>query len=285
MLGLAPSLKSIWKKHMEAALEEDGVFDWTRQSLPNKKIRAEVVAKSAAIFVGESLASACIEFSEYSGFSIQPKKKDGDSIKKGDVCFEWRGEAKDVLRLERPFLNLLSYASGIATAASQIKKRLPKKKDSPRITITRKILPAYRDLAIYAAQLGGVFAHRVGLSGGVLIKENHIQAAGGVAKSICFAKKAAPHTVKIEIEVKSLFELEEALKEGVDVVMLDNFKPSQVRSAIRIVKDFSPNVLVEVSGGISVENIKKYALFGVDVISVGYLTHSVQATDFSLLIR
>ena len=146
---------------------------------------------------------------------------------------------------------------------------------------TRKTLPGYRDLAIQATLLGGASPHRYNLSGGLLLKENHISAAGGIAQAVSAARKTAPHLLKIEIEVRSLAELKEALASGAEVIMLDNFSPSQVKEALKLKP--TQGVQFEVSGGMNLATVKDYAIEGVDVISVGSITHSVKALDLSLL--
>jgi nicotinate-nucleotide pyrophosphorylase (carboxylating) len=187
------------------------------------------------------------------------------------------------LALERPFLNLVAYASGVASATRQLVDVVARV-SSARVTSTRKILPYYRDLAIYGVLCGGGVAHRVSLSGGVLLKENHIAAAGGIARAIKGVQAISPHGLKIEIEVRNLDELKQALKAGAEVVMLDNFEPEKVRAAVKQVRESKRAVVIEVSGGLTAANIAEYALPGVDVLSCGGLTHSVRALDLSLLV-
>jgi nicotinate-nucleotide pyrophosphorylase (carboxylating) len=156
----------------------------------------------------------------------------------------------------------------------------------PRVTSTRKTLPGYRDLSIAAVIAGGGHPHRVSLSGGVLIKENHIAAAGGIASAIRGAVSVAPHGLRVEVEVRDLKELQEALDHEVDVVLLDNFSPSLVAEALKLIHAHAHSrVRVEVSGGISQRNIRDYVQQGVHVISVGSLTHSVSPLDLSLLVE
>ena len=153
------------------------------------------------------------------------------------------------------------------------------------MTMTRKTLPGYRDLSILGLQVGGGYAHRVSLSGGVLIKENHIVIAGSIQKAVDGARSIAPHGLKIEVEVRSVKELQQALKARVDCVLLDNFQPSQVQTALEIMSKHEYCPLIEVSGGLTEANIVEYAIEGVDVLSVGSLTHSVKSLDLSLLIN
>ena len=157
-------------------------------------------------------------------------------MKPGQRICEWTGPAHLILALERPFLNLVSYTSGIATATNelvmQVRKACPKR--TPRVTSTRKTLPGYRNLAIYGLQAGGGIPHRISLSGGVLIKENHIAAAGSIVKAIEGCRAIAPHGLKIEIEVTSIDEMEQALDSHAEVIMLDNFSVEQVQKAVLI---------------------------------------------------
>src|SRR5690606_37963643 len=156
--------------------------------------------------------------------------------------------------------------------------------EAPRVTSTRKILPYYRDVAIAAVMAGGGFAHRVSLDGGALIKENHIAAAGGIRAAIRGARAVAPHLLKIEIEVRNLKELREAVDAGADVIRLDNFSTKSVREAVDLVEESHRSPLIECSGGITEETIGNYAIPGVHVLSIGGLTHSVKAIDLSLLV-
>jgi nicotinate-nucleotide pyrophosphorylase (carboxylating) len=297
----APAIPINVKSLIQAGLEEDGwPWDWSTLGAvkdPLGKVNAQLIAKAPGIWAGtaliHSLNSVAKELAEISSghFLAKAEVKDGAAVKPGQRVASFSGSAGLVLALERPFLNLAQYSSGIATAThelvSLVKKSCPK--NPPRVTSTRKTLPGYRDLAVYALQMGGGFAHRVSLSGGVLIKENHIAASGGIAKAIEGARAIAPHGLKIEVEVKNLQELELALAGNADVVMLDNFSVEDVRRAIKVVDAvFAPGSrarpILEVSGGLSPTNIGKYAQRGVDILSVGYLTHSIKALDLSLLI-
>jgi nicotinate-nucleotide pyrophosphorylase (carboxylating) len=288
------------KRLLKLGLEDDGwPWDWTTQGSvkdPSKKVKAQIMAKAPGIWAGakfvqavESLArdianeagSHSIDF-----FVAKSLVKDGTSVKPGQRVCEWSGNAGLILALERPFLNLASYVSGIATATSElvtvVKKACPKK--TPRVTCTRKTLPGYRDIAVFGLQAGGGHPHRLGLSSGVLIKENHIAAAGSIAKAIEGCREVAPHGLKIEIEVTSQSELEQALSARADVIMLDNFSVDDVKKALALIEKKGSKPIIEISGGLSLSNISRYALPGVDVLSVGSLTHSVKALDLSLLI-
>ena len=273
---------------MILGLEEDGAsYDWTAMGL-KARVTAKLIAKAQGIWAAEPLVFATNQCAKEIGvdLKVESSLKDGATVKKGDVLVNWQGEARAILAFERPFINLASYVSGIATQTRSLVDVIAKSQASkkPRLTATRKTLPGYRDLAIHGVLAGSGYSHRLGLSSGVLIKENHIEAAGGVAQSIQKAKEQAPHGLKIEIEVKNMKELEEASRAGAEIVMLDNFTPSQVQEAVKWKQKNAPSLVIEVSGGITVENIGAYSIDGVDIISSGSLTHSVKALDLSLLI-
>lgn len=279
-----------WGELLRRGLEDDGwQWDWTTlgclSRAPGKEARARIVAKSPGVWAADGLVLAL-----QGGFpeiSARTRTRDGDWLEPGATVMEWRGDARLILALERPFLNLAAYVGGIATRTAALVERVRKScpKNPPRVTATRKTLPGYRDLAIQGILAGGGYSHRVSLSGGVLIKENHIAAAGGVRQAIDGARAIAPHGLKIEIEVRGLRELDQALRAGADGVLLDNFPPPLVRQALaRIGAVQGRRPIVEVSGGLTDENIASYAIQGVDILSVGSLTHSVRAIDLSMLL-
>ena len=289
------SATSIWKPLLLRGLEDDSwQWDWTTLGTladPSKKVRARIIAKSKGIWAAAGLLDATVEVASQqisdSSFSYSSRWKDGQAFSPGDVISEWKGSARSVLALERPFLNLAAYASGIATSMHELVTLVRKARpgNPPRVTATRKILPGYRDIAIHSIQVGGGRSHRADLAGGVLIKENHIRAAGGIRRAVESARAVAPHTLKIEVEVRNLAELKQAVQARADVIMLDNFAPKLIRAAIDILKTVIPRPLVEVSGGIDSRNIGSYAIAGVDIISTGSVTHSVRSADFSLLLK
>ncbi len=279
------STQNFWTELVARALDEDQArWDWTtRGSVANldKPVRARVVAKSDGVWAATALADSLPD-------TIRAKSalEDGDRIKRGQTVIEWQGPARLVLAYERAYLNVAAYAGGIATATRRlvdlVSAEMPK--NPPRVSCTRKILPGYRDLAIHAVQVGGGHAHRVSLAGGVLIKENHIAAAGSIRKAIEGSRSVAPHGLKILCEVRSEKELRAAVDAGADGVLLDNFSPEQVRAAMGYVHALPVKPVIEVSGGITEKTIAAYAQPGVDVISVGSITHSVTSLDLSLLI-
>lgn len=283
----------LWEKHLEEALREDGwPWDWTTLSAlsaPNARSYARIVAKSDGVWAPEGIFDAAEAISKKTGYplEIRPQAVMGREFKKGEVIAEWSGPAAGILALERPILNLAAYSCGIATATRAIVKKIEslKLKKPPRVTSTRKTLPGYRDISLQAVMAGGGFSHRVSLSGGVLIKENHIAAAGGIAQAVLLARATAPHVLKIETEVRNLSELKDAMTAKVDGVLLDNFSPPSVREAVQFVQASKQSIFIEVSGGVTLENVSDFAVEGVDVISVGSVTHSVRAVDLSLLFQ
>jgi nicotinate-nucleotide pyrophosphorylase (carboxylating) len=291
-------LTAQWKELLRQGLRDDGwPWDWTTLGTMGRadaSLRARIVAKSPGIWAGEGLALAAERVSQELELplKIRSRIKDGARLKPGDVVCEWEGAARSLLALERPFLNLASYVSGVATATRELVDEVARAwggnpGQPPRVTPTRKTLPGYRDVAVHGVNCGGGIPHRVSLSGGVLIKENHVAAAGGIASAVQGARAVAPHGLKIEIEVRGLRELQEAVEAGAEVIMLDNFTPPQVSEALGKLAGWArgPLPLVEISGGISRDTIGSFAIPGVNIISSGSLTHSVRALDLSLLVE
>jgi nicotinate-nucleotide pyrophosphorylase (carboxylating) len=284
-----------WKRALKQGLEDDGGFDWTTLGTvtrPRQILRARVIAKSHGIWAGHGLIAAMREVE--TRLEVTSRVSDGERLGPGQLVCEWSGPADRVLALERPFLNLASYVGGIAFRTAElveiVHQAFKNQGTPPRVTATRKTLPGYRDLAICGILAGGGHSHRVSLSGGVLIKENHIAAAGSIEKAIYGVRRVAPHGLKVEIEVRNQKELKQALAQDIDAVLLDNFSPDEVRAALGVIAKTTGSLgahqrpVVEVSGGLSERNIANYAIPGVHVLSVGSLTHSVTATDFSLLV-
>ena len=292
MKSLVPS----WKKWLETGIEEDSAaFDWTARTTARARgtrtddmIEADLIAKGNGIWAGEIGLCALEILSREHGLPIRVKDPAQDGAKvapKQKIC-TWQGSPEAIVTFERTFINLASYTSGIATATNALVTKAHAKglRSTPRITATRKTLPGYRDLAIQSTLIGGAHPHRFNLSGGLLLKENHIAAAGSIAEAIRHARETIPHLLKVEVEVRDLQELEAALSSGAEVVMLDNFTPDQIKEAVKR-KSKHDSTVFEVSGGVQLANLDDYLIEGVDVISVGALTHSVNALDLSLLVR
>jgi nicotinate-nucleotide pyrophosphorylase (carboxylating) len=203
---------------------------------------------------------------------------EGARAVRGDVLWTVRGSARAILMGERTALNFVQHLTGIATLARRYVDAIPPGCRT-RITDTRKTTPGLRMLERYAVRTGGAHNHRDTLGSAVLIKDNHIVAAGGIAAAVHNARERAPHTSRIEVEVESLDELDQALDASADIVMLDNFAPGWLDEAVRRARG---RALIEVSGGVTLERIPTLARAGVDVISVGALTHSAPAADIGL---
>lgn len=278
---------NFWKELIRSGLQEDGVFwDWTTRGCASKEIRrAEVIARSEGVWAIDSLLEAMRDIHPSLDFCAY--YSDGSLFQKDSVLLAIEGPVYRLLLIERVFLNLSAYVCGVALATYRLVLKVKQKGTDypPRVVLTRKILPGYRDLCVHGVLVGGGYPHRIGLSGGVLIKENHIRAAGGVTQAVVGARRVAPHGLKIEVEVQSEAELREALEVGVDGVLLDNFSPVQVCSALNLLNSARAlRPFVEVSGGLNESNIMDYVLPGVDVLSVGYITHSVHSVDLSFLL-
>jgi nicotinate-nucleotide pyrophosphorylase (carboxylating) len=212
--------------------------------------------------------------------SFTAMASEGSAVAKGTIIAEVEGGTRSILLGERLALNLIQRMSGIATRTrifTEAVAGLP-----VRLVDTRKTTPGHRMLEKYAVRVGGGHNHRFGLYDAVMIKDNHIKGAGGIALAIESARRQIPHTMKIEIEVEDFEQLDEALGAQPDIIMLDNMSPSDMTQAVRIVKNRSPHIIVEASGSVSLETVRSIAETGVDVISVGRLTYSVHALDISL---
>lgn len=206
--------------------------------------------------------------------------EEGAAVAKGTVIAEVEGATRSILLGERLALNLLQRMSGIATRTRQFALQLAGL--PTRLVDTRKTTPGHRLLEKYAVRVGGGHNHRFGLYDAVMIKDNHIKGAGGVAEAIRAARRDISHTMKIEVEVENAEQLEAALDAGADIIMLDNMAVPAMAEAVRRIRAAAPHVVIEASGTVTLETVRDIALAGVDVISVGRLTYSVQALDISL---
>ncbi|HEU5453388.1 MAG TPA: carboxylating nicotinate-nucleotide diphosphorylase, partial [Terriglobales bacterium] len=212
--------------------------------------------------------------------SIPPGVCDGARLSKGQPIASIRHEARAILSCERVILNLLQRLSGIATLTRKFVDEVAGTK--VRILDTRKTIPGLRILDKYGVRCGGGMNHRLDLSDGVLIKNNHIALAGGITQALQRAHRNRRGEQPIEIEVRNLEQLEEALQNGAEAILLDNMTPDMVRSAVERVRQHTRRLSVEVSGGMKLDNVRSYAETGVDFISVGALTHSAVAVDMNL---
>jgi len=270
------------KRNIKLWLEEDiGMGDVTTMTtIPaDRQSKAIIHLKDNGIIAGLPVAEAVFALVD-ERLRFEPKVQEGQAAGYGTVLAEVSGSTRSILLGERLALNLMQRMSGIATRTRQFVDAL---QGLPvRLVDTRKTTPGHRLLEKYAVRIGGGHNHRFGLYDAVMIKDNHIKGAGGIAEAIRSARAQIPHTMKIEVEVESMEQLEQALAAQPDIIMLDNMTPEQMREAVVRMKSQAPHILVEASGSVTLESIHSIASTGVDVISVGRLTYSVQALDISL---
>lgn len=286
------------KNIVRCALEEDiGLKDITTLFLvpADKRVKAVILAKEPCVVSGLQVAALVFRMLD-KGVKFNPRVKDGDSVKKGKVIAAISGRARALLSAERVALNFLSLLCGISTQTRRFTEAV--KPYKARILDTRKTIPGLRILEKYAVRIGGGFNHRTSLDEMVLIKDNHIAAsclpagkAGAVRRAPCVreliraVRKKKIKNMKLEVEVKNLREFKEALKEAPDIIMLDNMSAGDIRKALRIrrtAQNSQRKTQLEASGGITLKNVEKIASTGVDMISVGALSHSVKSVDISL---
>ncbi len=267
---------------INTALSEDiNYIDVTTDNLilDSHKSSAYLVAKDSGVLCGIDIAMRVFELIG-GGVEYEIKIKDGTEVKKGDIIAEMSGSTKTLLKGERTALNLLQHMSGIATETNKCVKLVEGTNAS--VTDTRKTLPGLRALQKYAVTVGGGKNHRFNLSDGAMLKDNHLDAYGGITGAVTALRKKAGHMLKIEVEVRNLDELREALDCGCEVIMLDNMNNEEMKQAVQIT---AGRAKLEASGNITLENIRAAAETGVDIISLGALTHSVKCFDISMRIH
>jgi len=260
--------------------EDMGRGDITTQSTlkRSQSAKGRFLAKEPMVVCGLEAAEAVFSTLD-SQQQLEAFVSDGEEVQAGKVIARTSGFADVLLSGERLALNLLQRLSGIATVTRQYVRAI---EGTPaQIVDTRKTTPGLRMLEKYAVLTGGGRNHRFGLDDGVLIKDNHVALAGGVATAVERARKAVGHLHKIEVEVSKESDLREAIKAGADILLLDNQTPEETRRMVEVARGLAPNVLLESSGGITLENVRAYAEAGVDLISIGALTHSARAVDIS----
>lgn len=266
------------KEILQKALAEDiGMGDITTNAIFSKDRLGKGLykAKADGVLAGLAAIEACYKLLDASA-KITLHKNDGDAVKKGDRFAEVEATISTLLSGERVILNLLQHMSGIATATHEVVTLL----NDPSVTVTdtRKTLPGLRSLQKYAVLCGGGRNHRFRLDDGVMIKDNHIKAAGSIVAAVKLVRAQIGPMVKIEVEAETKKQVLEAVEAAADVIMLDNRTPEQV---VELVKLIPKGIIVEVSGGITPQNVSGYKGCGADVISLGWLTHSVKALDIS----
>ncbi len=271
-------------KDFERWIEEDSPFgDYTTELLfsEDREISAIVISKSDGII-------ACIEdianVLEEHGIEVELFVKSGDYVRKGTVLMRLRGSLFRILQFERTLLNLLMYLSGVATTTKKFVELVHSVNPRVRIAATRKAIPGLRYLVKKAVRIGGGDTHRFSLSDAILIKDNHIKLIGSVRDAIELVRRRVSFIHKIEVEVSSAEEALEAAQAGADIVMLDNVTSTEVEKAVRLLEEHNlrQRTLIEVSGGITLENVVEYAKANPDIISTSYITMKPEIVDMSL---
>ena len=267
---------------IDLAIAEDvGSGDITTNYLPNPLAmgRGEIVAKEPIVLAGLEITRRTFEKFE-SDVDFSSNFKDGDSVLSGEVIAEISGSMRTLLTGERTALNFLQRLSGIATNVRDYVDEL--KDEKIRLVDTRKTVPGWRVLDKYAVRIGGAYNHRMGLYDGVLIKDNHIEAFGGIKNAVDHIRKQVSHLIKIEIETSDLNEVNQALDADADVIMLDNMGLEEIRAAVDLING---RAVVEVSGRICKTDLPRLAKTGVDIVSVGALIHAAVFVDISMRIK
>ena len=265
----------------DALMEDIGRGDWTAMLVPQgRRVQAQVQAKEAAVLCGQAWFDACVHSLDPAA-RIEWRVAEGQSVAAGSVVCHIDGEARGLLGAERPALNFLQMLSAVATVTRKYVEAIAGASPLPRACIvldTRKTLPGLRQAQKYAVRIGGGQNQRMALWDGILIKENHIAAAGGIAAALA-AARALNAGVEIQIEVESLAELQQALDGGATNVLIDDFSREDMRRAVAIAAGCA---LLEVSGGVDLASVREIAATGVDRISVGKLTKDIRAIDLSM---
>jgi nicotinate-nucleotide pyrophosphorylase (carboxylating) len=276
--------RKVLEEKLKQILAEDvGQGDVTSAAVVPARLTVEaaVVAKEAGVAAGLEEITILAESLK---LNVKTEVTDGEQIRSGQIIMKISGNAQTILSAERTMLNLLSRMSGIATATRRLAEKLRKANATAKIAATRKTAPGLGYFDKKAVLIGGGDPHRLRLDDMVLVKDNHIAIAGSVEDAVKRAKQNASFSKKIEVEVTSVKDALKAAEAGADIIMLDNFSPKQIREAVEALKKagFFGKVLLEVSGGITAENLLEYASTQVNIISMGELTHSVKALDISL---
>lgn len=273
---------SLTDRLIRLALEEDlGTGDLTTRATvnPDAACDAVVVAKAPCVVAGTTYFSRVFELLDPS-VATHPELSDGDHAGQGVVVARLSGPIEPILSGERAALNILQSLSGIATLTRRFVQAI--EGTGARIVDTRKTPPGMRAMAKRAVLAGGGHNHRMGLDSGILIKENHIAAAGSVERAVQLARAAAPHSLRIEVEVTSAQEVAQALEAGADILLLDNMSLEAMADAVTDARSSGRSVLLEASGNLSLDRVRAVAEVGVDLLSVGAITHSAPAADLSL---
>lgn len=273
-----------YRDALEAFLKEDwGTQDWTSASVPDRPLAARVVAKAELVLAGLPMATEVFRLVD-PALRVEMLQADGARVARGTAVLRVEGPGRSVLMAERVMLNLLQRLSGTATLTRAFVDAVAG--TQARILDTRKTTPGLKLMEKYAVRCGGGFNHRLTLGDGVLIKENHIAAAGGIAQAVAAARAVSPNLVKIEVEAETLPQLQECLAlPDVDGVLLDNMTNAQMAEAVRLRNAAGRRLFLEASGNLDLQRARSVAETGVDFLSVGALTHSAPAADLSLRVE
>lgn len=274
------NLKEVTDFLVKFALVEDvGSGDITSKTVVarNKKARARIIAKEKGVIAGLFVAKEVFKLVDHD-IKFLPKVSEGTKVKKGKVIAEVFGPARGILTAERTALNFLQHLSGVATLTAKFVERVKGMK--VKILDTRKTIPGLRVLEKYAVRVGGGVNHRMGLYDAFLIKDNHIKLSGGIKRSVESIRRKFGRRKEIEVEAKTIEEVEEAIEAKVDRILLDNMNLKTMRRAVKLCQ--KAKIETEASGGVKLQNVRAIAKTGVDYISVGALTHSASALDISL---
>jgi nicotinate-nucleotide pyrophosphorylase (carboxylating) len=272
--------KNILRDTLLSFLREDiGRGDLTSESIfsPDQYGKASLVARESFVVAGVDMVAAEVFRVQNPEIKTSNVCADSTFVSKGDVLLSLEGPVVDLLKAERVALNLLQRLCGIATLTRKFVDAIGE--CTARITDTRKTTPGLRMMEKYAVRAGGGHNHRFNLTDGVLIKDNHIAACGSIAEAVRRVRKKVPHTIKIEVEADTFEQVEQCLECGVDIIMLDNMKIETIEKAVHLING---RALVEASGGVNLQTVEKIAKTGVDIISVGAITHSAVACDIGM---
>jgi len=268
---------------LEFLKEDLGFEDITTNALVPEKTtaRARIICKGEGVIAG--VQEACVIF-RLLNIEFKPLVRDGDRVRKGQTVMELSGSARAILSAERTVLNIMMRMSGIATETSKLVEATKKVNSKIRIACTRKTTPGFRYFEKKAVALGGGDTHRFRLDDMILIKDNHLSIIGGVREAVKQARLKTSFSKKIEVEVENPEQALEAALAGADIIMFDNMPPEEAKKTLELLEErgLREKVLIELSGGITPENIEKYSALNVDIISMGYITHSARALDLSL---
>lgn len=267
---------------IKTAIEEDiNYIDVSADMLipPEQRNDSYFVSKDDGVLCGLDFAMRVFTLLD-STFTFTAFKKDGDRVNKGDIIVEFNGKTRELLKGERTALNIIQHMSGIATATNRAVELC--KGTNASVADTRKTLPGLRAMQKYAVACGGGRNHRFNLSDGAMLKDNHIDACGGIIPAVKTLRSKLGHMVKIEVETRNFEEVKQAVEAGADVIMLDNMNCEQMAEAVKMIDG---KALTEASGNITLQNIAEVAKTGVDIISLGALTHSVKAFDISMKMK